>query len=84
MGEDSEVYQKRDLILQEISDRTKYLVERADKSDEALKIHLVDDKDFQKEINSKMSWGIKIAVIVLVIVAANGGMTAIKVLFHIG
>ena len=75
--EDKDIYQKRDAIFSEIHSDVKYLRERIDDQKVALADHIKKDETFQ-------SWMIKIGVIVLIIVVANGGISAIKTIFHVG
>lgn len=74
---DPEIYQKRDLLLTEIHTDLKYIRQRIDDQKIALKEHEQKDEKIQ-------GWILKIGIGVLVIVLANGGMEALKVLFKIG
>lgn len=75
--EDKDIYQKRDQMFSEIHSDVKYLRERVDDNKKTLDEHIKDDKSFQ-------GWVLKIGIIVLIIVVANGGVTAIKTIFHVG
>lgn len=81
--ENGEVYQKRDILLAEIHSGIARLEEKVDEGKEALKNHKIDDEKFQEKIDKKFDWMLKIGVIVAIIVAANGGLSAIKTLLHL-
>lgn len=72
-----EVYQRRDFILAEIHADVKYLRERVEQQK-------IDLQEHEKKDEKVQGWIMKIGVMVLIIVAANGGMEALKVLFKIG
>ncbi len=78
-----ELYQKRDIMLAEIHKDVGFLTENLKTHKADLNDHKVDDENFQKSMENKVGWILKIGVAVLVIVAGNGGMSAIKTLFHV-
>lgn len=78
MSDDNgEVYRKRDIILAEIHSTVKNL-------DKSFSKHEEFDEERFKDVNSKLNKGVWIAIVVLIIVAANGGMEAIRTLFKLG
>ena len=85
MNDDNgDLYHKRDMIMQKLLDNSEFMKERFTDYKKEFEEHVVEDRTFQKHIESKLSLGIKIAIVVLIIVAANGGWPAIKMLFNIG
>mgnify|MGYP001585148720 CR=1 FL=1 len=79
-----EVYSKRDLMMLEIHSGMQRVEEKVDAEKAALIEHKKDDKEIHDKIDKKIGWILKIGVIALIIVAANGGMEAIKTLLKIG
>lgn len=74
---EDEIYKRRDEVFAEIHADVKYLREKIDDQKLALATHEAKDERLQ-------GWILKIGVAVLIIVAANGGIPALKALFHVG
>ena len=79
--DEREIYKNRDIMLAEIHSDMKYIRQGVEEGKADLKSHEAKDEKFQEKIHEKIGWGIKIAIAVLIIVAANGGLSAIKTLF---
>lgn len=78
-----DIYRNRDVMLAEIHKDVTYLRANLDDHKKELVDHKADDDKFQSSMDNKLGWAVKIGVVILVIVAANGGLSAIKVLFHV-
>lgn len=67
---------ERDRLLSEVHSDVKNILKWTE-------THEKQDNDRFKDVNNKINWGFRICIVVAIVVVANGGMEAIRVLFNI-
>mgnify|MGYP001575070742 CR=1 FL=1 len=80
--DNGEIYNKRDQLLLEIHSMVKVSQEKMENLEEDFKLHEKFDVERFGDINRKLSKGVWIAIIVLIVVIANGGMSFLKMIIN--